>query len=90
MSRYIDADVLKETMMQIANNSSMKKYIIDTYIDTAQTAECFTLEELESWLWSIALNNSDNSFGDSVESLIDRLDGFKNFVNDSRMKGDNQ
>ena len=39
MSRYIDADKLKENMMQIANNSSMKKYIIDTYIDTAQQAE---------------------------------------------------
>lgn len=39
MSRYIDADALKETMMQIANNSSMKKYIIDTYIDTAPTAD---------------------------------------------------
>jgi hypothetical protein len=39
MSRYIDADKLKENMMQIANNSSMKKYIIDTYIDNAPTAE---------------------------------------------------
>lgn len=39
MSRYIDADALKETMMKIANNSSMKKYIIDTYIDTAPTAD---------------------------------------------------
>ena len=75
MSRYIDADVLKETMMQIANNSSMKKYIIDTYIDTAQTAECFTLEELESWLWSIALNNSDNSFSSPLFSPCSRIVG---------------
>lgn len=54
------------------------------------TAECFTLEELESWLWQNVLNNSDNAYGESVETLIGRLDGFKRFVEDSRMKGVNQ
>ena len=59
-------------------------------VNKTNTAECFTIEELESWLWQNVLNNSDNTYGESVETLIGRLDGFKRFVEDSRMKGENQ
>ena len=55
-----------------------------------KTAECFTLAELEEWLWANVLNNYDNEYGKSVETIIGRLDGFKRFVEDSRMKGENQ
>ena len=44
----------------------------------------FTLEELESWLWENVLNNYDNKYGEYVEELIGRLDGFKEFVKDRR------
>lgn len=67
--------------------------VIQRYVDKHEktnTAECFTIEELESWLWQNVLNNSDNAYGESVETLIGRLDGFKRFVEDSRMKGENQ
>lgn len=48
--------------------------------------ECFTLEELESWLWENVLNNYDNTYGEFVEELINRLDGFKEFVKDRRVE----
>lgn len=39
MSRYIDADKLKVEMMRVGNNAQMKRLIIETYIDTAPTAD---------------------------------------------------
>ena len=44
----------------------------------------FTREELEAWLWQIALNNTDNSLGDNCEEIIKRLDGFERFCKDRR------
>ena len=46
--------------------------------------DMFTIEELEGWLWENVLNNSGNEFGDSVEILIGRLDGFRQYVRDKR------
>ena len=46
--------------------------------------ELFTLEELKSWLYAVAMNNLGQGFGDFVEELIGRLDGFQRFVADRR------
>ena len=45
---------------------------------------CFTREELEAWLWKIALNNTDNNAGEICKEIIDRLDGFERFCKDRR------
>ena len=55
-------------------------------LSAEQTAEYFTFEELESWLFENALNNLGNVYGESVEELISRLDGFKEFVKDRRVE----
>ena len=55
-------------------------------LSAEQTAEYFTFEELESWLFENALNNLGNVYGESVEKLISRLDGFKEFVKDRRVE----
>lgn len=40
----------------------------------------FSREYLECWLYEIAFENSENKFGDFIEDLISRLDGFELFV----------
>ena len=46
----------------------------------------FTRQELESWLYQIAFNNTDNELSRDCEEIISRLDGFERFVAD--MRGD--
>ena len=46
----------------------------------------FTRKELESWLYQIAFNNTDNELSRYCEEIISRLDGFERFVAD--MRGD--
>lgn len=43
----------------------------------------FTIDELKLWLYEIVSNN-DNEFGTDCLEIIDRLDGFLNFVSDMR------
>lgn len=44
----------------------------------------FTRKELESWLYQIAFNNTDNELSRDCEEIISRLDGFERFVADMR------
>ena len=44
----------------------------------------FTIDELRKWLYRIAFNNSNNHFGDYCIEIVNRLDGFQNFVKDLR------
>lgn len=44
----------------------------------------FTRRELESWLYAIAINNTQNELGSSCEEIISRLDGFERYVSDMR------
>ena len=44
----------------------------------------FTRRELESWLYAIATNNTQNELGSSCEEIISRLDGFERYVSDMR------
>ena len=46
----------------------------------------FTRKELESWLYQIAFNNTDNELSKNCEEIIKRLDGFERFCAD--MRGD--
>ena len=81
----------KETKIRA---SAVKAYISEVImtIDNAPTvAERpkgeFTRKELESWLYQIAFNNTDNELSKDCEEIISRLDGFERFVVD--MRGDN-
>ena len=44
----------------------------------------FTRKELESWLYQIAFNNTDNELSKNCEEIIKRLDGFERFCADMR------
>ena len=46
--------------------------------------DAFSREELEAWLWQIALNNTDNNAGEICKEIIGRLDGFERFCKDRR------
>ena len=46
--------------------------------------EGFTRKELESWLYAIAINNTNNELGSYCEEIIKRLDGFERYVLDMR------
>ena len=48
----------------------------------------FTLDELVTWLKEIA-NHNDSIFGQTCMDIINRLDGFENFVADMRKERDN-
>lgn len=47
----------------------------------------FTREELESWLYEIAMNNIGNELEKMCVEIIGRLDGFERFVVDKRVGG---
>lgn len=42
----------------------------------------FSRKDLESWLYQIASNNTDNDLSKYCEEIISRLDGFERFVED--------
>ena len=42
----------------------------------------FSRNDLESWLYQIAFNNTDNDLSKYCEEIISRLDGFEKFVED--------
>lgn len=44
-------------------------------IKEAPTVDAIPVNVIESWLYSIALNNVDNSLGDACEEIILRLNG---------------
>lgn len=44
----------------------------------------FTIEELRSWLYQIAINNTPSDFEKDVVEIIQRLDGFERFVKERR------
>lgn len=48
----------------------------------------FTIDELKLWLYEIADNNN-NDFGNDCLEIVDRLDGFWNFVTDMRKEAEN-
>lgn len=43
--------------------------------DDMQEVDAVPVKVIESWLYSIALNNAENSLGDACEEIIKRLDG---------------
>ena len=45
----------------------------------------FSRKDLESWLYQIAYNNTDNDLSKYCEEIIGRLDGFERFV-ENRVK----
>lgn len=80
----IPSEVIKElsdTVVKIVNeidwNEAIKAY------NKRQQGE-FTRVDLESWLYQLAFNNSDNDFGKYCEVIISRLDGFQQYVDDMR------
>lgn len=44
----------------------------------------FTIEELRSWLYQIAINNTPSDFEKDVVEIIQRLDGFERFCKERR------
>ena len=53
-------------------------------IDNKSSEKVFTREQLEGWLYEIAMNNTQNDFGKYVEEIINRLDGFEAYVKDMK------
>lgn len=63
--------------------------IEDVKLQTPEVDESgkFTLDELVAWLKEI-INHNDSIFGQTCSEIIDRLDGFENFVADMRKEKD--
>lgn len=82
--------MLCETCQAYATNRAIAK-LADEYTkpNAAQDNKTFSREELEAWLYAIAINNldgleRDKIFADDCKEIIDRLDGFERFVKDRR------
>lgn len=48
------------------------------------TVDAVEVAVLKTWLYEIAMNNSDNYLGDACEVLIARLDGLREFARERR------
>lgn len=96
MIRLIDAEALKTeiNMTELIQwthelGDSLRLDDVKIIIEYAPTVEAYTREELECWLYQIAMNNldgveRDKVFSDDCIELIKRLDGFERFAKDKR------
>ena len=48
-------------------------------IGTAPTVDAVLVDDIEAWLYQIAMNNTDNTLGVACEEIISRLDGLRRF-----------
>ena len=51
-------------------------------IEAAPAMDAVCVETIESWLYQIAMNNTDNYLCDACQEIISRLDGLRNFAKD--------
>lgn len=58
--------------------------LVEGISENARPQGDFTRKELVSWLWTIAINNTENELGRSCKEIIHRLDGFERYVSDIR------
>lgn len=72
-----------DALSQNAKDHAIKALKHAAYVD-AYLENNFTIDELRKWLYRIAFNNSNNHFGDYCIEIVNRLDGFQNFVKDLR------
>ena len=78
---------LPERVVTAIQNGEDYRYDIHTAIAQGipyKPKDEFTRRELESWLYAIAINNTQNELGSSCEEIISRLDGFERYVSDMR------
>lgn len=82
MPRLIDADKLIEKAYWHGDTPSFEELYPEGHdavdvedIDDAPTVDAIPVKVVKSWLYSIAMNNVDNSLGDACEEIILRLNG---------------
>ena len=68
----------------ICDNGVDVKFDRDNDFRSTMTQDEYTIEELKSWLYQIAFNNTSNDFGNSCVEIINRIDGFQRYVKDTR------
>ena len=66
----------------------MGKYCEAVKMAIKSLKDKFTRDELENWLYAIAINNTDNDLGKNCEEIIKRLDGFERYVEFIRSEHD--
>ena len=54
------------------------------FLEERPTVDAVEVAVLKTWLYEIAMNNSDNYLGDACEVLIGRLDGLREFARERR------
>ena len=79
--RLIDADALKHYATGGVTSVGIL-YLVE--IDAAPTIDAVEVNDIEAWLYEIAMNNTDNYFGNACEEIISRLDGLRMFAKEGK------
>ena len=67
-------------------NLALERHVNALYNVTDIT---FTIKELTDWLYTIALNNSENEqYCKFIEDIVSRLDGFQRYVFETRTQNE--
>lgn len=78
----LDESIIQEVLNKRCMTAVANEYLVALHGKRPQGD--FTRKELVSWLWTIAINNTENELGRSCKEIIHRLDGFERYVSDIR------
>ena len=81
----IDREKLKASIRSMVELPNEDRAKVIGAISRAKAVDAVEVETLESWLYEIAINNTDNYLGDACEDIIGRLDGLRAFARERRM-----